>query len=941
MANGSNLARENGAWSSTASTAPPKSQTPRLEESQTSKKKQKNTPKQQHPTILKKENPTANDAAKSIAPKTESVNTRRDDNAPSGSGKKKRKNKPHLTTVSIGDMIPGAKKTGVAKQKSGNQTQQMQHSQPNPQSKSIAPRLQVDSIQDFPTLGASTKLSTAPAAATPTVRSAAASAATPTHKTLAWGVKAPPAAATPSKAPKRGKEVPSANSGTKKASTKKGKKASATATKSNEPSSIQLASSFFTPVARSGDGQNAGMDGDEHKLLRLMQERTVYQKKGRQRVAQRKKKFTALKKKVLQERLDQWRKLNPSPDDSKDGTNLTFDSVCVYHYTSLEEVEDDDEYEEILENLTNMARKVGPVAKIFLPRVVVASPGEDDGGDSENVVTEPNHPAFIRFENPNDAAAALATWNGLVVAGNTLKVLALDIPTLTEETTDSWSDQALAAEIANQKVRTLDNDNNATGPMEILLLNVLTDDDFEDEDCMSESLADLRKVAEKFGDVQSICSADEKDGNVVLTYTCPLSTAREIAESLCRNVVGGKPLYAVVRESPVPPSTSSSATIILENVLTQVDLEDEECLAETLNDVREIALRYGEVSNITVKGNGVKVTYTGGSSLAKIAIDDLNGLILGGNVIAASLVVDEMNGSDGDENSIILRNVLSDEDLEDEDCLQESLNDIRELASKYGLVSSVETLKMNDSVSVRIKFDGSGPSVPTEAVKGLDGAVIGGQIISASLPGQESQKNSTSTPPTMQTAESLGGKRKQQDETFTAATDKKARTDTKEPLYSGDKLIPERFAEMKRVPKVATTAGPRDYSSTINDDRVKPLLVEMLGELSRLQKRAMEDKNTKARRRLVFGLREVARGIRSHKVKMVVMANNLDQYGAIDEKLQEIINLAKAEGVPIFYEFTKRTLGKAIGKSIKIAVVGIQNADGAHQPFKKLNSIAG
>jgi selenocysteine insertion sequence-binding protein 2 len=73
---------------------------------------------------------------------------------------------------------------------------------------------------------------------------------------------------------------------------------------------------------------------------------------------------------------------------------------------------------------------------------------------------------------------------------------------------------------------------------------------------------------------------------------------------------------------------------------------------------------------------------------------------------------------------------------------------------------------------------------------------------------------------------------------------------------------------------------------------------------------------------------------------MVVMANNLDQYGVIDEKLQEIIDLAKSHDVPIFFEFTKRTLGKALGKSIKIAVVGIQSADGAHQPFKKLNSIA-
>ena len=108
----------------------------------------------------------------------------------------------------------------------------------------------------------------------------------------------------------------------------------------------------------------------------------------------------------------------------------------------------------------------------------------------------------------------------------------------------------------------------------------------------------------------------------------------------------------------------------------------------------------------------------------------------------------------------------------------------------------------------------------------------------------------------------------------------------------------------------------------------------------RLQKRAMEDKNAKARRRIVMGLREVARGIRAHKVRMVVMANNLDQYGAIDEKLQEIIDLAYSEDIPLFFEFSKRNLGKAVGKSIKVAVVGVQNADGAHAPFKKLMSIA-
>ena len=106
-------------------------------------------------------------------------------------------------------------------------------------------------------------------------------------------------------------------------------------------------------------------------------------------------------------------------------------------------------------------------------------------------------------------------------------------------------------------------------------------------------------------------------------------------------------------------------------------------------------------------------------------------------------------------------------------------------------------------------------------------------------------------------------------------------------------------------------------SKHTNNDIVKPLLVEMLGELMRLQLRALHDKNAKnakARRRIVIGLREVARGIRANKVKMVVMANNLDEYGAIDDKLQEILDLAAEKEVPVLFELSKRVLGKALSK---------------------------
>ena len=143
--------------------------------------------------------------------------------------------------------------------------------------------------------------------------------------------------------------------------------------------------------------------------------------------------------------------------------------------------------------------------------------------------------------------------------------------------------------------------------------------------------------------------------------------------------------------------------------------------------------------------------------------------------------------------------------------------------------------------------------------------VIGGQIISASL--------SISATLEQETSKTNPGEKRKPIETpqhtnisETSKSTKKARTDDKAPLYSGDKLISERFAAMKRVPKIPNKQGPRDYASGAStDERIKPLLTEMLGELMRLQKRAIEDKNAKARRRMVMGLREVARGIRAHK----------------------------------------------------------------------------
>ena len=687
-------------------------------------------------------------------------------------------------------------------------------------------------------------------------------------------------------------------------------------------------------------------DGEEHQLLRMVHDRTIYQKKGRQRLTPRKKQFTALKKKVLQERLRKWRELHPeeAPADTtattsgisslKSASEKSSCSVCIYGFAQHEELEDDDEYTEIVENLREMGIKIGPVDQVHIPRDL----------ESDSL------PVFVKFQTSADAAAAKACWDGLVVGGERLDATLTPEPDSGIEGASNWSDSVLAWE--QKKDKGSGTDQTST---KVVLENVLTEDDYEDEECMQESLSDIRKIVNRYGTVMEFQPSGSKDGSVDIVYQGGVEDAKSIIEQLSQVQLAGTPISAhvVVSDTLATSDEIGSSVVILENALTDDDLDDEDCLQESLQDLRALVENHGTVSDIQVEGTVVKVTYSDGPEVALQAAKKIDGISLGGISISARIDAPDdsekavTNSLDGV--CIYLGNVLTEDDLEDEDCLAESLHDLRELAAAFGDIASLEVMEQTSGGIIQIQYNGS-RDIVERAVKEFDGMVIGGQIISASMSAPSQTKADpapvvdSSNMPTANDSflEGSSGEKRLSLENNSDLAAKKARTDDVQPLYSGDKLIPERFAECKRAPKIpnSNAGGPREYAKLVNDEQVKPLLSEMLGELMRLQKRAIEEKNTKAKRRLVMGLREVARGIRSHKVKMVVMANNLDEYGVIDEKLQEIIDLAQSEDVPLFFEFTKRSLGKAVGKTIKIAVIGVQNAEGAHQPFKKLTSLA-
>jgi len=650
---------------------------------------------------------------------------------------------------------------------------------------------------------------------------------------------------------------------------------------------------------------------------------------GKQKLRSKKKRLTPLKKQVLKERFIQWRRQEDQTKsiqsetaticESNPKTEVLSSIVYIHGYVDEEDqMDDEEENEEILSDLRDMAEKCGSIVP--------------------NGLHVQNGFSFVHFEAVTDAIAARHCWHDIIIGGNRLQTGVLHKEILNgyfekkDLNPNEWMEVLKNINFTNL----LKEKNNlipcpSVNPEKnisvIVLGNILCDDDFEDESCMEESLDDIRMLAAQYGTLTSDklrVERNEDDAFIYITYQVSHEVAVSIVSQLDGMVIGGQIISAAVLNEP---SNSENKYIVwIENLLSEDDFEDEECLEESKRDIEKLVARFGKVIQLDLSLEGatkgrVSVCYDNESSTVA-AVSDLNGLVVGGLIITAMQPISAARPQkDLKPSSLLLENILTEDDYEDEDCMEETKSDVLELLSKYGNVTSCIFETNGDKKGQILISFAEGSSALTKSVQELNGFMFGGTKIMAS---QFPKVNDLAV-----------GKKK----ILESVVCKKEDEAKPAPMYSGDKIIPEQYAECKRVPKIPNTGLPRSYASLSENDTATPLLYEMLGELTRLQLRSKDDKNAKARRRLVMGLREVARGVRANKMKMIVMANNLDEYGVIDSKLQEIIDMAGGKEIPVIYELNKRKLGRAIGKNIKISVVGIQNADGAQQQFKKLKNM--
>ncbi len=98
-----------------------------------------------------------------------------------------------------------------------------------------------------------------------------------------------------------------------------------------------------------------------------------------------------------------------------------------------------------------------------------------------------------------------------------------------------------------------------------------------------------------------------------------------------------------------------------------------------------------------------------------------------------------------------------------------------------------------------------------------------------------------------------------------------------------------------------------------------------------------------------MGLRETAKLLDLGKIKGVLVAPDIERVeeqgfapspitshiqGGLDDAVARVLDLAQGADVPIVVTMNRRQLGRAIGRSVRVSVVGIINFDGANDEFK-------
>ncbi|KAE9357363.1 hypothetical protein PF008_g3205 [Phytophthora fragariae] len=296
------------------------------------------------------------------------------------------------------------------------------------------------------------------------------------------------------------------------------------------------------------------------------------------------------------------------------------------------------------------------------------------------------------------------------------------------------------------------------------------------------------------------------------------------------------------------------------------ELEDEDEADEVQQEIRQDFSRFGELQTVAiVRGEDegsdlllcdVVVEFRDAEDAVK-AFTAFNGKVFGGKTMTCVW----SEGGDLENSIVVVQGILAPEELEDPDEVEDVKEEVMQFFTKHGLVKGMVLDETTGDVTVT--FSDSQDAV--RAVDAVNGSRYGGCVVTARLIGGEGE--------------------------------------------AGDR-VERSQVQMKRVATciVQHTDSPE----------LRGLVGTFLTRLATLQERAhaLNPRQDKRSRRLVLGLHEVRRGLLNKKIHFLIIATDVEECEAVQEKVAEIRAIAAEQEVPLLSPMNRRKLGRALQKKI-------------------------
>ncbi|OQR71440.1 hypothetical protein BIW11_10997 [Tropilaelaps mercedesae] len=126
---------------------------------------------------------------------------------------------------------------------------------------------------------------------------------------------------------------------------------------------------------------------------------------------------------------------------------------------------------------------------------------------------------------------------------------------------------------------------------------------------------------------------------------------------------------------------------------------------------------------------------------------------------------------------------------------------------------------------------------------------------------------------------------------------------------------------------------------------MEQLAVQMLSGLKMFQDRMHQRNKIKARtnQRMYYGLREALKYVTSSKIRMLLLARDLEPgpgVAGLDQLVDELLDKARSSHIPVVCVLTRKKLQNLTHKPSKVACVAIANFAGREQEFEALKELA-